>query len=183
MCFVDMANLKKSDLRGDTIRYRRRKTGQLIEIKVLPTMRRIIDHFAPQTAGSDYLFPIITDHNKNARQQYESGLRMQNERLKKIATLTGIEKRLSTHCARHSWATVARNEGLPLAVISEGLGHANQKTTEIYLASLGRSVLDHASRVVSEAINRERKPRKNSGYGGYGALPAYRDYAFRYGMR
>jgi site-specific recombinase XerD len=89
-------------------------------------------------------------------------LRLQNLRLKRIASLLGIEKRLSTHCARHSWATVARNEGLPLTVISEGLGHGNLKTTEIYLASLERSVLDHASRLVSEAINPLRKRGKHT---------------------
>jgi integrase len=157
MCFADMANLRKRDLRGDTICYRRQKTGQTIEIRVLPLMRRIIDWFRPMTAGSKYLFPIIADPLKAPRLQYESGLRLQNQRLKRIARLCGINKRFSTHCARHSWATVARNEGLPLAVISEGLGHSNQHTTEIYLGSLERSVLDSASKLVSEAITSDRQ--------------------------
>jgi integrase len=183
MCYVDMANLKKSDLQRDTIRYSRQKTGQQIEIKVQPSLRRILDWFAPQTAGSEYLFPVIADKEKSPRRQYESGLRTQNQRLKLIAKVAGIQKRFSTHCARHSWATVARNEGLPLAVISEGLGHTNQKTTEIYLASLERSVLDHASRVVSEAIDPHRKQRKHPDYGDFGALVGYRDYGFRSGVR
>jgi site-specific recombinase XerD len=153
MCFVDMANLQKSDMRGDTIRYRRHKTGQPIVLKVLPAMRRIIDWFGPHTAGTRYLFPVITDAGKNHRLQYESGLRLQNQRLKKVASICGVDKRFSTHCARHSWATVAKNAGLPLTVISEGLGHTNQRTTEIYLASLERSIIDHASRLVSEAID------------------------------
>jgi integrase len=152
MCFVDMAYLKKSNIHGDTISYRRHKTNQLIELKELPAMRRIIDWFAPLTADSEYLFPIITDPTKDPLLQYDSGLRLQNKRLKKIAALCGIKKRFSTHSARHSWATVAKSASLPLAVISEGLGHTNQRTTEIYLASLERSVLDHASRVVSNAI-------------------------------
>jgi integrase len=152
MCFVDMAFLRKSDLRGDTIVYRRHKTAQRIELHVLPAMRRIIDWFAPYTAGSHYLFPIITDGDKDVMLQYDSGLRLQNQRLKKIARLHGIKNGLSTHSARHSWATVAKSVSLPLAVISEGLGHSNQRTTEIYLASLERSVLDYASRVVSDAI-------------------------------
>jgi integrase len=173
MCFVDMANLKKSDLRGDTIRYRRHKTGQAIELKVLPAMRRIIDWFGPHTAGNRYMFPIITDPGKNHRLQYESGLRLQNQRLKKVGAMCGIGKRFSTHCARHSWATVAKSAGLPLAVISEGLGHTNQRTTEIYLASLERSIIDHASKVVSEAISGgerpARKPGRPAGSGGAGA--------------
>jgi integrase len=152
MCFVDMAFLKKHDLRGDTIVYRRQKTGQRIELHVLPAMRRIIDWFAPLTAGSLYLFPIIADPHKDLLLQYTSGLRLQNLRLKKIARLYGIKNSFSTHSARHSWATIAKSVSLPLAVISEGLGHSNQRTTEIYLASLEHSILDHASRIVSEAI-------------------------------
>jgi len=153
MCFVDLAYLKKRDVREGFIHYRRRKTGQMLHIRLLPSMQRILDYFGPFTAGSEYLFPIITNPKKSLRVQYEAGLTLQNQRLKKLAVLTGIDKKLSTHCARHSWATVAKGEGLPLAVISEGLGHANQKTTEIYLASLEQSVLDRASKLVSEAID------------------------------
>ena len=156
MCFVDMAHLKKSDIKGDTIYYRRKKTGQMLEVMVLPAMRRILDRFARIGAG-EYLFPVITNPYGDLRLQYESGLSLQNQRLKKIAAMAGIGKKISTHCARHSWATVAKNEGLPLAVISEGLGHASQKTTEIYLASLEQSVLDWASIVVSRAITPGRR--------------------------
>ncbi len=152
MSFVDMAKLKKTDLDGETIRYRRHKTRQPIELRVLPTMRRIIDWFEPRTVGSDYIFPVISDPGKDPELQYESGLRLQNKRLATIADRCGISKRFSTHSARHSWATVAKHEGLPLAVISEGLGHNSQRTTEIYLASLERDVLDNAAQVVSEAI-------------------------------
>jgi integrase len=174
MCYVDMANLKKSDLRGGTITYRRHKTGRRLELRVLPAMRRIIDWFRPRTGGSQYLFPVITNPYKSARLQYESGLRLQNKRLKQIAVLCGLDHRLSTHVARHSWATVAKSAGLPLAVISEGLGHTNQRTTEIYLSSLERSVIDLAARVVSEAIvssgpSRRRRPPRL--FGGTGGLP------------
>ncbi len=165
MCFIDMAYLKKSDMHGDVINYRRHKTGQPIELQVLPAMRRIINWFASQTTGSPYLFPVITDPNGDTDLQYESGLRLQNHRLKKIGEMCCIVKKFSTHSARHSWATVAKNTGLPLAVISEGLGHTNQRTTEIYMASLERSILNPASRLVSEAIDTgsgwpNRKPYK-----------------------
>ena len=153
MGFVDMAHLKKSDLRRDILRYRRRKTGQVIEVKMLPPMRRIVDYFAPLTAGSEYLFPIITDPHKDLRLQYESGLTLQNHRLKKLAAAVGIHKQLSTHCARHSWAAVAKGKKLPLPVISGGLGDISPQKTAIYLASLEQSVLDRASQLVSGAID------------------------------
>ncbi len=184
MCFIDMAYLRKSDLRGDVIRYKRHKTGQEIELQVLPAMRRIIDWFAPQTpAGSPYLFPVITDAEGDTHLQYESGLRLQNQRLKKIAEHCGITKKFSTHVARHSWATVAKNTGLPLAVISEGLGHSNQRTTEIYMASLERSILNQASRMVSEAIGTRHKASSENEYfaGSMGGLPEYRSpYGYRF---
>ncbi len=153
MCFVDMAHLRRGDIHGDTIRYVRRKTGRVIEVKIVPTMQRILDWMAPSAGGSDYLFPVITDPLQDMQRQYESGLRLQNKCLKRIAKLCGIpHERLTTHVSRHSWATIARNQGLPLAVISEGLGHSNQRTTEIYLASLEQSVLDNASLMVSRAM-------------------------------
>jgi integrase len=161
MCFVDMAHLKKNDISENTIRYRRKKTGQTLEVKIVPAMRRILNRFA--ATKSEYIFPIITESNKDPRLQYESGLRLQNKRLKKIAALLNINKPLSTHVSRHSWATVAKNEGLPLAVISEGLGHSSQRTTEIYLASLEQSHLDYASIVVSEAICGSRHTKGKTG--------------------
>ena len=184
MCFIDMAYLKKSDLRGDTISYKRHKTGQAIELQVLPAMRRIIDWFAYQTAGSPYLFPVITDPEGDTNLQYESGLRLQNQRLKKIAEICGIGKKFSTHSARHSWATVAKNAGFPLAVISEGLGHTNQRTTEIYMASLERSILNHASKTVSEAIGSRNKTSKrhNNTTDGMGGLSIFQSpYGYRNG--
>ena len=157
MGFVDMAHLKKSDLWRDILCYQRRKTGQVIEIRILPSMRRVLDYFAPMTAGSEYLFPIITDPDKDLRLQYESGPTLQNQRLKRIATIVGINKKLSTHCARHSWAMIAKNKKLPISVISEGLGHTNQKKTELFLASLDQSALDRASKSVSDEIDLLRR--------------------------
>jgi integrase len=159
MSFVDAAHLRKSDMAGGRIRYRRSKTGRPIEVNVLPVMKRIIDWFAPRVTGSRYLFPVLDESRGNLDRQYESGLRLQNLRLKRIAARLGIAKRLSTHSARHSWATMAKSTGVPLAVISEGLGHSNQRTTEIYLASLDRSILDRAARVVSEAIFTTRRTK------------------------
>lgn len=47
--------------------------------------------------------------------------------------MLGIETKLTTYVARHSWATQARRSGAPMAVISEGLGHTSEETTRIYL--------------------------------------------------
>ena len=161
MSFVDMAYLKKKDLKYSTIRYRRKKTGRIIELKVTKQLRKIIDTLAPMAKGTPYLLPIITNMKKNERKQYESGLRMQNKRLKILAKMSELNDTLSTHVCRHSWASLARQIHTPLALISESLGHSDEKTTQIYLASFDRSVLDKVSEKVSQLVKKPRNTTKD----------------------
>jgi len=153
MSFVDMAYLRKDNIHGDLIRYYRKKTGQLLEIKITPRLQQLIDSFAKDVSNSPYLFPIIRDNSRSKRLYYESGLRQQNKYLKTLAAKAGITSTLSTHVSRHSWATMAKKENLPIWVISESLGHCNEKTTYTYLASLDRSALDRANEIVSATID------------------------------
>lgn len=156
MPFVDVAYLRKENIQKGVIAYFRKKTGQLIEVKVTPPMQKIIDRYTSQVENTPYIFPIIKDASKSIRTQYESALRLQNIRLKKLALLAKVNKKLTTHVTRHSWATIAKSENLPLWVISEGLGHANEKTTYTYLASFDRSVLDRANARIMASINNLR---------------------------
>ena len=152
MSFVDMAYLKKSDYKNGILRYRRKKTGRIIEVKVTRQLRTLIDFFAPMTRDSEYLLPIITNPEKNERLQYESALRLQNSRLKTLGRLSDLTDKLSTHVSRHTWASLAKQINTPLAVISESLGHSDEKTTQIYLASFDRKILDRVGERVSDLI-------------------------------
>lgn len=152
MSFVDLAYLRKSDLSGDTLIYKRRKTGFFMEVKVTRPMKKIINHFKKQTGGSPYVFPIIRDETDH-RRQYETGLSLQNRLLKTLAGMACIYKTLSTHVARHTWATMAKRMGYSIPVISEGLGHRDTKVTSIYLDSFGKSTLDELSTRLSKAVN------------------------------
>ncbi|WP_163308566.1 phage integrase SAM-like domain-containing protein, partial [Dysgonomonas sp. 521] len=106
MSFVDMAYLRKNNLRNGIIRYYRKKTGGRLEIKITPAMQEIIDYFSPMVKASPYVFPVIDNNNKKPhRLQYETGLTTQNRLLKELARLAGTGVKLSTHMARHSWAT------------------------------------------------------------------------------
>ena len=134
----------------------------MIELKVTKQLYKIIDTLAPMTKGTPYLLPIITDMQKDERQQYESGLRMQNRRLKILARKSELNDTLSTHVCRHSWASLARQIHTPLAVISESLGHSDEKTTQIYLASFDRSVLDKVSEQVSRLVKKPRNSTKDA---------------------
>jgi integrase len=160
MCFVDMAYLRKDNIRGNIIRYYRKKTGGLIEVKITPVIQSILDSFAGDVTDSPYLFPVITIVGKKERLQYETGLRQQNLRLKELARKAGITSVLTTHVSRHSWASIAKGENLPLWVISEGLGHHSEKTTYTYLASLERSRLDIANELICAAISGRASPAR-----------------------
>ena len=65
--------------------------------------------------------------------------------LKKIATLAAIPVQLTMYVARHSWASAAKSKNIPISVISEGMGHDSEMTTQIYLASLDTAVVDRAN--------------------------------------
>jgi site-specific recombinase XerD len=149
IAFVDMAYLRKTDLQNGALTYHRRKTGQRITIKWTKKMQDILDKY-PNNA-TQYLLPIITTEG-NTRKAYLNAAHRINTQLKKLGKELNISTPLTFYRARHCWATVARNEGIALSVISEGLGHNNEKTTEIYLASLDTAVLDAANDRIIDAV-------------------------------
>ncbi len=143
MSFIDMALLKKSDLRDGHIIYRRRKTGQQLIIQWTKDMQQILDRY-PENQ-SEYLLPIIKKSNSKTRYVYKNMGEKINLRLKKIAEIVGISLPLTMYVARHSWASIAKAEGIPLSIISEGLGHEKESTTRIYLSTLDTTIIDRAN--------------------------------------
>ncbi len=145
MSFVDIAYLKKKDLQNGTLTYRRRKTGQQLFIKWEKPMQEIIDKYPVNE--SPYLLPIIRK-TENERSQYRNALHTINDNLKKVAELAGLHTNLTLYCARHSWASIAKSKNIPISVISEGMGHDSESTTQIYLASLDNSLIDKANELI-----------------------------------
>ena len=160
MCFIDLAHLKKQNAGRGFLRYIRRKTGRPIDVRITQEMDRIIKYFAPEVEKSNFLFPIIKEANRGIGISYESALCRQNRLIKEIAELAGIDKPISTHWARHSWATIAKHENISVRTISECLGHRSEKTTQIYMDSLENSLLDAANDVVLSALSGGKKRRK-----------------------
>lgn len=146
MAFVDMAYLKKKDLTNGMLTYRRHKTGQQMFIKWEKCMQEILDKY--ETTGTPYLLPIIKVMNEDERKQYGNALRMVNNKLKEIAKTICLPIPLSTYVARHSWASIAKSKNIPLSVISEGMGHDSETTTQIYLSSLDSSAIDRANSLI-----------------------------------
>ncbi len=142
MSFVDMAYLKKTDLQNGILTYCRRKTGQQLTVKWEKCMEEIIKKYPSNSSA--YLLPIIKEQG-NERKQYDNALHLVNYRLKDLSGMLKLQRPLTMYVARHSWASAAKVKNVPLSVISEGMGHDSEKTTQIYLASLEASVVDNAN--------------------------------------
>lgn len=152
MAFVDLAYLKKANIQDGTIHYARHKTRQLLSVKIEPNIRKIIDKYADCTKDTPYIFPILTssDADKSYR-QYRTAINVYNRQLKELSKMLSADCRLTSYTARHSWATVARKHHAPISVISAGLGHTSEKTTQIYLTSLENSTIDIVNQgIISE---------------------------------
>lgn len=150
MSFIDAAFLKKSDLVNGIIIYRRHKTGKRLQIKSVQQINALLEkHSIP---GSPFLLPIISEPGHDERRQYESALRTVNRSLKKIGKIAGLPVTLTTYVSRHSWATIAKSKNIPITVISEALGHESLATTQIYLDSIGYSVIDRANDIVIKGL-------------------------------
>lgn len=150
MSFIDMAFLKKTDLKNGYITYRRRKTGQQLIIEWTKEMQLTLDKY-PENK-SEYLFPIIRNTGTNERCTYHNVGYNINHNLKRIAGMVGVTIPLTLYVARHSWASAAKAKGIPLSVISEGMGHDSEATTQIYLASLDTSVVDKANKLILKSL-------------------------------
>lgn len=150
MSFIDMAFLKKTDLRNGYVSYRRRKTNQQLIIEWTIEMQMILDKY-PENA-SEYLLPIIRNPSTNERCTYRNVGYNINRNLKRIAEMVGVQIPLTLYVARHSWASAAKAKGIPVSVISEGMGHDSETTTQIYLASLDTSVVDRANSLILKCL-------------------------------
>ncbi|MCF0219815.1 MAG: site-specific integrase [Muribaculaceae bacterium] len=144
--FIDVVFLEKSNLNRGIITYQRRKTHQEIIIPINELIKEIIDRYS--NINSKYLFPIIDDKSIDFRTQYRLALRRMNDNLKRIATLAKLENNLTTYVSRHSWASAAKNKGIPIALISDALGHDSIQTTEVYLSSISTAELKKANQKI-----------------------------------
>lgn len=150
MSFVDMAYLRKTDLSNGYIIYRRRKTGQQLTIKWTKDMQLVLDKYPENASG--YLLPIVRNPGTNERYTYRNASYNINRSLKAVAKMAGVTIPLTLYVARHSWASAAKSKGIPLGIISEGMGHDSETTTQIYLTSLDTSAVDKANSLILSSI-------------------------------
>ena len=146
LAFVDIVLLKKTDICNGVLTYSRHKSKQLIRIVVTPQMQGVIDKYNTE---NEYLFPIISGEYASGYQKYRLALGRINRHLKKIAVVADIKVPLTTYTARHTWATLARDYGAPISVISAGLGHTSEEMTRVYLKDFDVFMLNQVNSIVT----------------------------------
>lgn len=154
MSFIDIAYLKKKNLSNGFVVYNRRKTGQQLVVKWEKQMEEIANKYLD--SNNTFLFPIITKEDGTERKQYLNKMLLINRYLKTIAELAKISTPLTMYVARHSWASIAQSKNVPMQTISLGMGHDNEETTRIYLASIQTNVIDNANNKILNLLERNK---------------------------
>lgn len=142
--FTDIAYLKRDNLIDNRLVYSRKKTKKLIKVPLQNEALNIIEKYNQNTS---YLFPILSDFHKTDLQKMNrirKLLKKVNEILKAIGEELNLPIKLTSYVARHSFATVLKRSGVSTSIISESLGHSNEKVTQIYLDSFENSQIDEA---------------------------------------
>lgn len=146
--FVDIANLTSNNIYRGRLRYSRQKTHQDINIKLREQAKEIIEKYAYHRKKATYLFPILNAQSHKTAMQKQNRIHKVlgqiNGELKVLASELEIEADMTTYVARHSFASILKNYGVNISLISEMLGHTDLKTTQIYLDSFENEQLDEA---------------------------------------
>jgi site-specific recombinase XerD len=123
----------------------RQKTDTRTNIPLLPMAQRILNKYKnhPQCVNENRLLPVLSNQKMNSY-------------LKEIADLCGIQKELTFHIARHTFATtVTLTNGVSMESVSKMLGHKNMRTTQHYAKILDRKVSDDM-RLLKERLSRDK---------------------------
>ena len=154
MPFVDLAYLRKSDLRDNVITYRRRKTGRSLSVTLTSEAMILIKKYMNRDPSSPYLFSFLkgSEGTKEAYREYQLALRSFNQRLMLLGELIGLGDKLSSYTARHTWATTAYYCEIHPGIISEAMGHSSITVTETYLKPFQDKKIDEANKQVLEFV-------------------------------
>ncbi|RXG19712.1 site-specific recombinase XerD [Leeuwenhoekiella aestuarii] len=135
LAYADVNKLSPNDIilgiNGQQwIKTKRQKTNTLSSIPLLPTAFEILEKYKEHSCRTEQgkLLPVLTNQKSNAY-------------LKEIADVCGINKSLTTHLARHTFATtVTLSRGVPMETVSKMLGHTSLKTTQLYAKVLDSKI-------------------------------------------
>lgn len=144
MRFENVATFHERMIKNGSIKYRMNKGKKVREIPIHRRLQNIIDKYL---GGEPYLFPIVkkkvTD-NWSKKNLIDSANALINTHLKRVAIICGIDKNLSSHVARHSFAYLTMKRKVPISIIKDALGHSSISTTQVYLQSFSDDEINEA---------------------------------------
>jgi integrase len=153
MRIADALQLKWLNIKDNRVDYIAQKTKKRHDVRLPKEALMILDYYkALDKKPHSYVFPFLdnkllkqaTDDDKY-RRLIESKTSQVNTNLKKLSVRVGINKNISTHVSRHSFAENARKKTGDIYAISKALGHSNISITEAYFAQEARNDTDRLS--------------------------------------
>lgn len=157
MPFIDLAHLRKKDVKGNTIIYRRHKTGKRMTVLIPKEAVLLVNEFRDKNLQSIYLFPILDSRLCDGQELYkcyQDALRRFNKSLGGLMRLLLPGVRVSSYTARHTWATLAFYMGMPVGIICQSLGHSSVRVTETYLKPFENERVDKANRKLISSVRK-----------------------------
>lgn len=146
--FKDMMLLKRANIsNGNRLNYTRSKTNVSFSFNLHKEALRIANYYIQNRLNTEYLFPILLHNNLNPSQiEYRKHKTISkfNKDLKEIAEVCGIEFKLTSYVARHSFASNLKEKNVPTDKISQAMGHKNIQITQVYLKKFNDSVIESA---------------------------------------
>ena len=146
MNFIDLAKLKWKQINKGRLTYVRSKTNKAFDIKLTEEAEQILAYYQPKKRAGGYVFPILSNNIAEypilVTKTSDQALHLFNGYMNKLAQQCGIEERITSYVARHSWASAARKMGVSTDKIGDALGHESYDTTEVYLQDFDSQVLD-----------------------------------------
>ena len=137
---TDMMRLRKSDITGwNVIVYKRSKTHKEMRVRIEDEARNILNKY--EVRDDDRLLPL-----RKREMQYI------NRNLKVIGDKAGVGFPLTMYCARHTWATLSRFHNVPISVISSGMGHSEERVTQVYLSEIDTGIVDRYNNKLISSI-------------------------------
>lgn len=155
ICYCDMCNLTAQNIVSDAdgqpwIEVCRQKTGTPERVKLMDIAQRIIQKYRSASGGN--LFPMLQENSMNLH-------------LKKIAERCRIERNLTFHMARHTFATqICLSGGMPIESLSRVMGHRSIRTTMVYAIVTNEKLKKDVAVLEDSIRNRYFLSGMNAGY-------------------
>ena len=160
----DLALLRYENIVGEEIHFVRAKTRnstvenqKTIQIYLQEDLKRIIGKWGrPNTGPKIFIFDIMHQDDTSPMQEYRDvnmAIRIINTYMKRIGKELELSRPVTCNVARHTYSTVLKRSNVPIAMISESLGHTSIRTTEIYLDSFEKENRAQVARLLLPKLN------------------------------